>query len=83
MGDVSVHQPPQSFNRIEVRVVGRNEVQLDPAARRLQPFPHQLRVMVSGVVEEEVDQALAGRHRFDRRQQQDRARGIHPSTHPS
>src|SRR6202451_2922505 len=31
--DVSVHEAPQSLDRIQMRAIGRNEMQLDPAPR--------------------------------------------------
>ena len=77
MGGVSVHQPPQTFDRVEVRTVSWDEMQPDPAARPRQPRLHQFRVMVSGIVQEHVDQPHAWIHRLDRHQQHDGAQGIH------
>jgi hypothetical protein len=33
VSDVLVHQSPQSFDRIQVRAVGRDKAKLDPTAR--------------------------------------------------
>src|SRR3984957_1547752 len=45
-----VHQSPQSFDRVQMWAVGRDEVQPNPASRPCQPLLHQLRMMISGVV---------------------------------
>src|SRR5437588_12903770 len=37
VGHVSMHQSPQALDRIEVRAVARNVMQLDPAPRSRQP----------------------------------------------
>src|SRR6202158_582682 len=39
--DVSVHEAPQPLDRIQMRTIGRNEMQLDPAPRSSKPFLHQ------------------------------------------
>src|SRR5665811_1739030 len=36
--DVSVHEAPQSLDRIEMRAIGRDEMQLDPAPGLGEPF---------------------------------------------
>ena len=40
--------------------VGRNEVELNPTFRSRQPGLDQFRVMVSGIVQKDVDQPHAG-----------------------
>src|ERR1019366_9229230 len=48
---VSVHQAPQSFDRVEMRAVGWDKVEPDPAVRHRKPGLNQFRVMVSGIVQ--------------------------------
>ena len=43
--DVSVHEAPQPLDRIEMRAIGRDEMQLDPAPGSSKPFLHQPGVM--------------------------------------
>jgi group II intron reverse transcriptase/maturase len=50
---------------------------LDPAAGHRQPSLHQFRVMVAGIIKEDVDEPHARIHRLDRRQQHDRAESVH------
>ncbi len=52
-------------------------MQLDPAPRPSQPSLHELGVVVAGIVHKDVDQAQTWIHRLNRRQQHDRAHGIH------
>ena len=47
--NVSVHEAPQPLDRIEVRAIGRNEMQLDPAPRSSKPFLHQSGVVIARV----------------------------------
>lgn len=68
VGDVLVHQPPEAFDGIEMGAIGWDEVEFDPAFRPRQPCLHQFGVMISGIVEEEVDHTHAGIHRLDRDQ---------------
>src|ERR1700719_2601679 len=58
VGDVLVHQPPQALDRIEMRAVAGNEMKPDPAPRPRQPLLHEPRMMVAGIVEKDVDQAV-------------------------
>ena len=51
VSDVSVHEAPQPLDRIEMRAIGRGEMQLDPAPGSRKPFLHQLGVMIARVVE--------------------------------
>lgn len=55
MGDVGMHHPPEPFDRVEMGAIGRDEVQRDPMAVARQPFAHEVGVMVTGVVKEDVD----------------------------
>src|SRR5258708_6449803 len=55
VGDVSVHEAPQPFDRIEMRTIGRDEIQFDPAPRPGKPFLHQLGMMIARVVEKDMD----------------------------
>src|SRR5271165_6767542 len=57
VGDVLVHHLPQALDRVEVRTVGRHEVQDDAPPRLLQPVLDGSGMMVAGVVEEDVDAA--------------------------
>src|SRR5947207_11006161 len=54
VGHVSMHQSPQALDRIEVRAVARNVMQLDPAPRSRQPSLNDHSVMVPGIVEKDV-----------------------------
>ena len=60
-----------------MRAIGRNETKPDPAAGPRQPGLNQFRVVVSGVIQKDVNEPHAGIHGLDRRQQHDRAQGIH------
>jgi hypothetical protein len=62
-----------------LRAVARREIDMVAAwaVDRRQPSLNQFRVMVSGIVQEDVDKPHARIHRLDRHQQQDRAQGIH------
>lgn len=77
VGDVLVHQPPEALDRVEMRAVGGDETQLDPALRPVQPSLHQPRMMATGIVHEQVDQPLVWIHRLDRDQQHDGVGRIH------
>jgi len=77
VGDVSVHESAQSFNRIEVWAVGRDEMEFHPTIRPRQPGVDQFCMVISRIVRKDVDQPHSGIHRFDHRQQQDCACGIH------
>src|ERR1700727_3846210 len=61
-----VHQSPQSFDRVQMWAVGRDEVQPNPASRPCQPLLPQLRMMISGFVEKYMDKPLARIHRLNR-----------------
>src|SRR5436309_14251729 len=50
VGHVSMHQSPQALDRIEVRAVARNVMQLDPAPRSRQPSLNDHSVMIPGIV---------------------------------
>src|ERR1700730_5031470 len=62
--DVLVHQAPEPLDRIQMRAVGGDEVELDVAPRPRQPSLHQLGVVVAGVVPKQMDQPLARIHRY-------------------
>ena len=51
MGDVFVHLPPQTFDGVQIRAVGRDEMELDPPPLLGQPFLNDFGVMV---YEEEI-----------------------------
>jgi hypothetical protein len=52
---VLMHGAPEQLDGVEVRTIGRNEVQPDPAARLGQPVLYKRGVVVAGVVEIDVD----------------------------
>jgi hypothetical protein len=56
--------------------ISRDEVKLDPATRPFQPFLHHFGMVVSGVVEKDVDPSFLRIHDHDRRQKRDGAFGI-------
>jgi hypothetical protein len=56
VGDVAVHDAPEPLDRIEMRAIGRNEMQLDPAAGPRQPFRHQFGVMIARIVEKDMEE---------------------------
>ena len=58
VGYVFVHQPPQALDWIKVRAIGRNKMKLDPASRLCQPFLNENGVVVSGIVEKNVNQSF-------------------------
>src|SRR5208337_3499801 len=53
-----------------------DEMQPDPATRPRQPSLDERRVMVAGIVQEDVELPLIRKHRLDRHQQHDRACGV-------
>src|ERR1039458_3478614 len=54
MRDVFVHDAPQALDRIEMRTIGRNEVQSDAAAWTFKPCAHEFGVMITRVVEKHM-----------------------------
>ena len=52
--DVSVHEAPQPLDGIEIRAIGRDEMQLDPAPGPGKPFPHKPGVMIARIVEKNM-----------------------------
>jgi len=60
----------------EMRAIGRNEVQFDPAPGPREPFPHELGVMIACVVEKDMDERQHRIERFDRSQELDRRGGV-------
>ena len=58
--DVSEHEAPQPLDRIEMRAIARNEMQLDPATGSREPFLHQLGVMIARVVDKDMERANSG-----------------------
>src|SRR3954449_13030768 len=48
VGHVLVHQPPETLDRVQMRAVGRNEMEPDPPARHGQPILNRPGVMVAG-----------------------------------
>src|SRR5208283_1246942 len=76
VGDVLVHHLPEPFDRVEVRTVGRHEMQDDAPPRLLQPVLDGSGMVVAGVVEENVDAAHRRTGLLQRLEQGDRARRI-------
>src|ERR1700677_4716925 len=72
VGDILVHHAPEPLDRVQVRAVGGEEVQLDPASGPRQPFADEFGVMIACVVEEYVDVRHHGVQHFQRFQQSDR-----------
>src|SRR6202030_4175595 len=68
VGDMLVHQAPKPLDRIQMRAIGGNEVEVYPALRSCQPSLHQFGVVVAGIVQKQMDQPLAWIHRLDRDQ---------------
>src|SRR5271166_4490883 len=73
VGDVLVHHLPESLDRVEMRTVGRHEVQDDPPPWLLQPTLDDFGVVVAGVVEENMDAAHRRIGALQRLEQGDRA----------
>ena len=78
MRDLAVHDAPQSLDGVEMRRVGGEEVQLDPALRSGQPLLDQPGMMVARVVEDDMDAALVRVAGLDCVEQSDGADGIDP-----
>ena len=57
---VAVHDAPQTLDGVQVRRIGWQEVQPDAAPRPLQERLERLRVMVAGVVQEDMDHPAVG-----------------------
>src|SRR3954467_9292919 len=55
MGHGFVHQSPETLDWVQMRTVGRNEVEPDPPARHGQPVLNRPGVMVAGIVQEHMD----------------------------
>src|SRR5271165_503880 len=76
VGDVLVHHLPKPFDRVEMRAVGRHEMQDDAPPRLLHPILDDFGVVVAGVVEEDVDAAHRRIGALQRFKQSDRARRV-------
>src|ERR1022692_390642 len=74
--DVSVHEAPQPLDRIQMRAIGRNEMQFDPAPRSSKPFLHQSGVVIARVVKKDMDERQQRIERLDRFQEPDRRDGV-------
>src|SRR5450755_4618581 len=59
-----------------MRAIGWDEVQLDASSRQGYPFPHELGVMITRVVQENMDERQHWIERLDRLQQPDRRGGV-------
>src|SRR5439155_23876929 len=59
-----------------MRAVGRDEMQLDPAAGPGEPFLHQPGVMIARVVKKDMDERQQRIERLDRLQEPDRRDGV-------
>ena len=60
VGGVLMHEAPASLDRIEVRTIGRDEVQHALATFSLEPFTHALGMMVAGIVQVDMDPSFLG-----------------------
>src|SRR3954452_12100115 len=60
VGHVLVHQPPKTLDRVQMRAVGRNEMEPDPPARQGQPVLNRPGVMVAGIVQKHWMIRIAG-----------------------
>jgi hypothetical protein len=76
MSDMLVHDAPQALDRVQVRAIGRDEMQFDSATRLRQPFLHKLGMMITRVVQKDMDECQHRIKRFDRFQQFDRRGGV-------
>jgi hypothetical protein len=56
---VSVDEAPWPLDRVQVRAIGRDEMQRDPAPRPGEPFPHELGVIIARIVENDMDERKA------------------------
>src|ERR1019366_4723347 len=59
-----------------MRAIGWDEVQFDASSRQGYPFPHELGVMITRVVQENMDERQHRIERLDRLQQPDRRGGV-------
>ena len=73
VGRVLMHEAPASFDRIEVRTIGRDEVQHALASLSLEPFTHASGMMVAGIVQVDMDPSFLGMCSFNRLEQGDQA----------
>jgi len=76
VGDVFVHQSPEPLDGVQMRAIGWDEVQPDAAIGLGQPFLHQSRMVISGVIQKDVNELLGRIHCHDRDEQHDRAARI-------
>lgn len=73
VGCVLMHEAPASLDRIEVRTIGRDEVQHALASLSLEPVTHAPGMMVAGIVQVDMDPSFLGMCIFDRLEQGDQA----------
>ena len=59
-----------------MRAVGGDEVQFDPTSRLRQPSLDQFRIMVSGIIQKDVDRSYARMLCLARHQRLDRTQGV-------
>src|ERR1019366_149318 len=64
------------FDRVQVRAIGWDEVQLDPAPWLGEPFLHEPGVMITRVVQENMDERQHRIERLDRLQEPDGRGGV-------
>ena len=57
-GNMFVHDAPQSFNRVQMRCIGRQEMQFYPSFRCFQPRLQDLRMVIAGIIEIHMNNAL-------------------------
>jgi hypothetical protein len=65
VGDVFVHDAPQALDRVEVRTIGRDEMQFDPTTRTFKLGAHKPGVMIARVVEKHMTERERRIHRLD------------------
>src|SRR5215467_1366142 len=58
-----VHKPPEPFDRVQVRAIRRNEMQLNPPTGLSQPLLHQPSMVITSIVEKDVNER---QHRIER-----------------
>ena len=77
MRDVLVHDAPQPLDRVQVRAIGWNEMQPDPAVGPGKPVLHELGVMIARVVKENMDERQHRIEGLDQFQKPDRGKSAH------
>ena len=76
MRHMPVHDTPQTLDRVQMRCTRRQEVQFQATFRAFQPMFQHFRMVVSGVVKDQVDSAGLGPSLLDVLEQIQRCLGI-------